>query len=117
MLVLGIDAGASKTECLLSDGEGRILAKARGPGANFQLFAEDEVEFVLADAGELLAACEGSVARAVVAGSGSVTAAEAKRLLEKHGHRLRDVLEQEFATTVSRKQRVKRKGAKTGRLK
>ena len=60
---------------------------------------------------ELLAACEGSVARAVVAGSGSVTAAEAKRLLEKHGHRLRDVLEEEFATTVSRKQRVKRKGA------
>ena len=49
VLVLGIDAGASKTECLLSDGEGRILAKARGPGANFQLFAEDEVEFVLAE--------------------------------------------------------------------
>ena len=45
--VLGIDAGATKTECLLADARARILAKARGPGANFQLFAEDEVEFVL----------------------------------------------------------------------
>jgi N-acetylglucosamine kinase-like BadF-type ATPase len=47
MRVLGIDAGATKTECLLADENGAILAKARGPGANFQLFAEDEVEFVI----------------------------------------------------------------------
>jgi len=47
MRVLGIDAGATKTECLLADHRGKILAKARGPGANFQLFDEDELEFVL----------------------------------------------------------------------
>ena len=47
MRVIGIDAGATKTECLLADGDGKLLAKARGPGANFQLFDEEEVEFVL----------------------------------------------------------------------
>ena len=47
MIVVGVDAGASKTECLLADGSGRILAKARGMGANFQLYGEDEVEHVL----------------------------------------------------------------------
>jgi len=47
MKVIGIDAGATKTECLLADEKGTILAKARGPGANFQLFDEDEVEYVL----------------------------------------------------------------------
>lgn len=47
MRVLGVDAGATKTECLLADERGSILAKARGPGANFQLFTEDEVAFAL----------------------------------------------------------------------
>ena len=47
MRVLGIDAGASKTECLLADGEGNILARGRSSGANFQLYEEDEIEFVL----------------------------------------------------------------------
>lgn len=46
-LVLGIDAGASKTECLLADDEGHVLAKARGPGANFHLFDEEENAHVL----------------------------------------------------------------------
>lgn len=49
MRVLGIDAGATKTECLLADGQGVILSKARGPGGNFQLYDEEEVEFVLED--------------------------------------------------------------------
>jgi N-acetylglucosamine kinase-like BadF-type ATPase len=49
MRVLGVDAGATKTECLLADENGAILAKARGSGANFQLFTEDEVAFALAD--------------------------------------------------------------------
>ncbi len=49
MRVLGIDAGATKTECLLADGKGVVLGKARGPGGNFQLYDEDEVEFVLED--------------------------------------------------------------------
>jgi N-acetylglucosamine kinase-like BadF-type ATPase len=47
MRVIGIDAGATKTECLLADEKGTVLAKARGSGVNLQLFSEDEVEFAL----------------------------------------------------------------------
>lgn len=47
MRVLGIDAGATKTECLLADENGATLGQSKGPGANFQLFAEDELSSVL----------------------------------------------------------------------
>lgn len=45
--VLGIDAGGSKTVCLLADERGRVLAEARGGGANLQAAGEFEVEKVL----------------------------------------------------------------------
>jgi N-acetylglucosamine kinase-like BadF-type ATPase len=45
--VLGIDAGGTKTVCLLADDAGTILATARGPGANLQAQGELEVEKVL----------------------------------------------------------------------
>jgi N-acetylglucosamine kinase-like BadF-type ATPase len=45
--VLGIDAGGTKTVCLLADGTGRVIAEARGPGANLQAVGELEVEKVL----------------------------------------------------------------------
>jgi N-acetylglucosamine kinase-like BadF-type ATPase len=48
-VVLGIDAGGTKTVCLLADGAGRVLAEARGPGANLQAVGELEVEKVLHD--------------------------------------------------------------------
>jgi len=47
MHVLGIDAGGTKTVCLLADAEGRIVAEARGGGANLQASGELEVEKVL----------------------------------------------------------------------
>jgi N-acetylglucosamine kinase-like BadF-type ATPase len=47
MYVLGIDAGGTKTVCLLADAEGRVLAEARGSGANLQAAGELEVEKVL----------------------------------------------------------------------
>jgi N-acetylglucosamine kinase-like BadF-type ATPase len=47
MFVLGIDAGGTKTVCLLADGDGRVRASARGPGANLQSLGELEVEKVL----------------------------------------------------------------------
>lgn len=47
MHVLGIDAGGTKTVCLLADGQGRVLAEARGGGANLQSAGELEVEKVL----------------------------------------------------------------------
>jgi N-acetylglucosamine kinase-like BadF-type ATPase len=45
--VLGIDAGGTKTVCQLAEGEGSILAEARGPGANLQAVGELQVEKVL----------------------------------------------------------------------
>jgi N-acetylglucosamine kinase-like BadF-type ATPase len=47
ILVLGIDAGGTRTVCQLADADGRLLAEARGPGANLQAAGELEVEKVL----------------------------------------------------------------------
>jgi N-acetylglucosamine kinase-like BadF-type ATPase len=47
MFVLGIDAGGTKTVCLLADEQGRVLADARGGGANLQASGELAVEKVL----------------------------------------------------------------------
>ena len=47
MYVLGIDAGGTKTVCLLADEKGSILAEARSGGANLQAHGELEVEKVL----------------------------------------------------------------------
>src|SRR5215210_7446922 len=47
MHVLGIDAGGTKTVCLLADEQGVIVAEARGPGANLHAAGELAVEKVL----------------------------------------------------------------------
>lgn len=47
MHVLGIDAGGTKTVCLLADERGRILAETHGGGANLQTASELETEKVL----------------------------------------------------------------------
>lgn len=47
MHVLGIDAGGTKTVCLLADDRGQVLAEARGGGANLQSDGELAVEKVL----------------------------------------------------------------------
>ncbi len=47
MHVLGIDAGGTKTVCLLADEHGTIVATARGPGANLHAAGELAVEKVL----------------------------------------------------------------------
>ena len=47
MYVLGIDAGGTKTICLLADNDGRIVGEGRGSGANLQAHGELEVEKVL----------------------------------------------------------------------
>ena len=49
MHVLGIDAGGTKTVCLLADEQGTTLGWGRGPGANLQASGELEVEKVLHD--------------------------------------------------------------------
>jgi N-acetylglucosamine kinase-like BadF-type ATPase len=45
--VLGIDAGGTKTVCHLADGNGTLIAAARGGGANLQAVGELRVEKVL----------------------------------------------------------------------
>jgi len=47
MHVLGIDAGGTKTVCLLADEHGAILSEARGPGANLHTAGELALEKVL----------------------------------------------------------------------
>jgi len=47
MHVLGIDAGGTKTVCLLADGRGTIVAEGRGGGANLHTSGELQVEKVL----------------------------------------------------------------------
>ena len=47
--VLGIDAGGTKTVCLLADEHGTVLAEARRGGANLQAVGELDVEKVLHD--------------------------------------------------------------------
>lgn len=46
-LVLGIDAGGTKTVCLLADGSGNVLNAARSGGANLQAVGELELEKTL----------------------------------------------------------------------
>ena len=45
--VLGIDAGGTKTVCLLADEHGQVISEARASGANLQAVGELEVEKVL----------------------------------------------------------------------
>ncbi len=45
--VMGIDAGGTKTVCLLADEQGRIVSEGRGAGANLHAAGELEVEKVL----------------------------------------------------------------------
>src|SRR4029077_11725627 len=47
MYVLGIDAGGTKTVCLLADDRGAVVSEARGPGANLHAAGELAVEKVL----------------------------------------------------------------------
>src|SRR5919197_4026848 len=47
MHVLGIDAGGTKTVCLLADERGDVVAESRGPGANLHAAGEEMVERVL----------------------------------------------------------------------
>jgi N-acetylglucosamine kinase-like BadF-type ATPase len=47
MYVLGIDAGGTKTVCLLADARGLILSEGRGPGANLHAAGEQAVEQIL----------------------------------------------------------------------
>ena len=72
MHVLGIDVGGTKTVCLLGDDEGRVVASARGPGANLQAVGELELEKVLHTVMEETVAHQGAVPSAICLGIAGV---------------------------------------------
>lgn len=72
MFVLGIDAGGTKTVCLLADRDGRVRASARGPGANLQSLGELEVEKVLHEVMDSVLAGERTAPAAICLGIAGV---------------------------------------------
>src|SRR5919107_425005 len=66
--VLGIDAGGTKTVCLLADRAGTVVSSARGPGANLQAQGELEVEKVLHEVRESAVAGPPSAPAAICLG-------------------------------------------------
>jgi N-acetylglucosamine kinase-like BadF-type ATPase len=70
--VLGIDVGGTKTICLLADAEGRVVASARGPGANLQAVGELELEKVLHTVMEETVASQGAIPSAICLGIAGV---------------------------------------------
>jgi glucosamine kinase len=72
MFVLGIDAGGTKTVCLLADGDGRVRSSARGPGANLQALGELEVEKVLHEVMDSVLAGECTAPSAICLGIAGV---------------------------------------------
>ena len=72
MFVLGLDAGGTKTVCLLADEEGQVRASARGPGANLQSLGELEVEKVLYEVMDAVLAGETHAPTAICLGIAGV---------------------------------------------
>jgi N-acetylglucosamine kinase len=70
--VLGIDAGGTKTVCLLADGSGAILGESRMGGANLQAIGELEVEKVLHSVMEQALGDSGIVPNAICLGIAGV---------------------------------------------
>ena len=76
MHVLGIDAGGTKTVCLLADEQGRVIAEARGSGANLQAAGELEVEKVLHHVMEIVLSDREGLPDAICLGIAGVDRAE-----------------------------------------
>jgi N-acetylglucosamine kinase-like BadF-type ATPase len=94
--VLGIDAGGTKTVCLLADGDGRILAEARGPGANLHAAGELEVEKVLHQVMEAAIGDRPIVPAAIGLGIAGVDRDDEMRvvraMMRRIGHKARSVI-------------------------
>jgi N-acetylglucosamine kinase-like BadF-type ATPase len=91
MVVLGIDAGGTKTVCLLADEDGRVRASARGPGANLATLGELEVEKVLYDVMEQVLASQSDVPAVICVGIAGVDRAEdaavIRGIMRRIGHK------------------------------
>jgi len=93
MHVIGIDAGGTKTVCLLADDRGLILSEARGPGANLHAAGELAVERVLHDLMAEAIGSRGIVPAAICLGIAGVDREDEMRtiraLMGRIGHKSR----------------------------
>jgi N-acetylglucosamine kinase-like BadF-type ATPase len=96
MHVLGIDAGGTKTVCLLADEQGTILAEARGPGANLHTAGELVVEKVLHEVMESATRDRGIMPHAICLGMAGVDRDEEWRvvgaMMRRIGHTRRTLV-------------------------
>jgi N-acetylglucosamine kinase len=94
--VLGIDAGGTKTVCLLADDQGRVVAEARRGGANLQAAGELEVEKVLHEVMEETLGDRGITPAAICLGIAGVDRPDdlivVRGLMKRIGHKARVVV-------------------------
>jgi len=93
MHVLGIDAGGTKTACLLADEHGAVIAEAHGPGANLHSAGEMAVEKVLHDVMETAIGDRGITPAAICLGIAGVDRPDEARtvgaIMRRIGHQSR----------------------------
>ena len=93
MHVLGIDAGGTKTICLLADERGVIHSEGRGPGANLQTAGELAVEKVLHEVMESAIGDRAIVPAAICLGIAGVDREDeaqiVRRIMRRIGHKTR----------------------------
>jgi N-acetylglucosamine kinase len=96
MHVLGIDAGGTKTVCLLADATGTIIGEARGPGANLHVVGELAVEKVLHEVMEEAIADRPFVPAAICLGIAGVDredeAQTVRAIMRRIGHKSRTLV-------------------------
>jgi N-acetylglucosamine kinase-like BadF-type ATPase len=96
MHVLGIDAGGTKTVCLLADEHGTVISEGRGPGANLHAAGELAVEKVLHEVIEAAVGDRGIMPAAVCLGIAGVDrddeAQTVRAIMRRLGYRSRAVV-------------------------
>jgi len=96
MHVLGIDAGGTKTVCLLADAHGAIVSEGRGPGANLHAAGELAVEKVLHEVIEAAIGDRSIIPAAVCLGIAGVDredeAQTVRAIMRRLGYRSRAVV-------------------------
>jgi glucosamine kinase len=88
MHVIGIDAGGTKTVCLLADDRGLIVSEGRGPGANLHVAGEHGVERVLHEVMEDAIGDRGVTPAAICLGIAGVDRDDEARTVRAIMHRI-----------------------------
>ena len=80
--IIGIDAGGTKTVCLLADADGTVVSRSRGTGANLQAVGELQVEKVLHEVMEQAIGDRGVVPAAICLGIAGVDRPEDQAVIQ-----------------------------------